>query len=163
MNIFFSYDSFLILVLLFNTSILRVLKKKRFFFQRHLAFTIRAPEVLPLQKFLKHAKNDKYAKIFGGLGVGEKKILFWKMNKGNKTTGMLLTLFLILDPFSSILLKKVTSCQKFLRKSLLNPSVKILLKDLVRIFSETCAMRLVASAKCKKWDIKSKNWSIKLL
>ena len=36
------------------------------------------------------------------------------MNKGNKTVGALLTLFLILDLFASILLKKVTSSQKFL-------------------------------------------------
>ena len=36
------------------------------------------------------------------------------MNKGNKVVELLQTLFLISNPFSSVLPKKVTSCQKFL-------------------------------------------------
>ena len=71
-----------------------------------------------MQKFLKHAKNDQNASLNRGLGVGEKKIFFSEINKGNKTVGVLLTAFLIPDLFPSILLKKATSCQKFVPKVL---------------------------------------------
>ena len=91
-----------------------MLKKKNFFSQRHVALITRPPKVLPLQKFLKHAKTDIKIRLYRGLGVAEKKILFLKMNKGNKIVQVLQTLFLISDPFSSILPKKVTSYQKFL-------------------------------------------------
>ena len=45
----------------------------------------------------------------GALGVSAKKKVFSKMNKGNKTVGVLLTTFLILDLFLFIFLKKVAS------------------------------------------------------
>ena len=123
-------------------------KNKNVFFQRHLAFTTRVPEVLPCRNFWNMLKMTKTPAWIGVWVLVKKNFFFSEMNKGNKTVGVLLTAFLIPDLFPSILLKKATSCQKFLPKIKFSPHVLLL-----KIFSnKTCGKNLIFVQKFLTWS-----------